>query len=439
MTGTPALTLYRALTRLGGPLLARHVHRRMAEGKEDPARLGERFGYAGEARPAGTLVWVHGASVGEAMSVYPLIERLCAAGAPAHVLLTTGTVTSARLSAERLPIGARHQFAPIDRPGDVERFLDHWRPDSALWVESELWPNLVTATAGRGIPMVLVNARMSAASARRWRYAPGLVRTLLHCFTLCLAQSEVDGERLSALGARLVRCPGNLKDAAPPLPVNDYSDAGLGAAILARPRWLAASTHDGEEATAGEVHTALEAALPGLLTLVVPRHPDRGGAIATRLRSQGLNVAQRSRDEPITHATDVYLADTLGELGYFYRLAGIAFVGGSLVPHGGQNPLEPARLDCALLTGPHTDNFAPIMSALRDAEAVDEVSDAVSLARAVENLLNDDNKRIQRAQAARAVATAASDVLDRVMAEIAPFLPAPPACADARSRYSAGA
>ena len=145
-------------------------------------------------------------------------------------------------------------------------------------------------------------------------------------------------------------------------------------------------------------------------------------------------MAQRSRDDPITHATDVYLADTLGELGYFYRLAGIAFVGGSLVPHGGQNPLEPARLDCALLTGPHTDNFAPIMSALRNAEAVDEVSDAVSLAHAVENLLNDDDKRIQRAQAARAVATAASDVLDRVMAEIAPFLPASPACADARSR-----
>ncbi len=287
--------LYRAGTELLGPAIELWLKRRLARGKEDPARLSERLGRPGRDRPPGRLVWLHGASVGEAISVLPLIDRLLAARDDVSVLLTTGTVTSARLMAERLPARAFHQFAPVDRPSAVERFLDHWRPDLALWVESELWPNLVAETAKRGAAMALVNARLSERSYRRWRRLGWLIRPMLSAFALTLAQSEADAQRLRALGARDVRCLGNLKSAAPPLVVDKAALAELSAALGGRPRWLAASTHPGEEAIAADVHRRLAPRLPGLLTVIAPRHPERGPELAEAL---GATVARRSAGEP---------------------------------------------------------------------------------------------------------------------------------------------
>ena len=417
-----ALGLYRGATRLLGPVIDLYVRRRLARGKEDPARIGERLGHPGQARPAGTLVWVHAASVGEALSVAPLIERLLERLDEGHVLLTTGTVTSAQLAAERLPARALHQFVPIDRPAAVRRFLDHWRPDLALWVESELWPNLIAETQMRGVAMALINGRLSARSTARWRRAGGLARHLLGGFTLCLAQSAEDAARFTALGARAVHCAGNLKDAAPPLPTDSAALAALTAELADRPRWLAASTHAGEETLVGTAHRAVRTRHPTLLTLLVPRHPERGGAIAEALARQGLQVTRRSAGAPITAATDIYVADTLGELGLFYRLAGIAFVGGSLVAHGGQNPLEPARLDCAVLHGPHMTNFAPAVAALAEAGGAVAVADATALSAALGRLLDDPVARARCADAAGRVAAAGGDVLDRVMAHLAPLL-----------------
>jgi len=417
--------LYAGAAWLMAPAIRLVLLVRRARGKEDVARMAERLGRAGRPRPEGPLVWLHGASVGEALSALPLIERLLAADPGRAVLVTTGTVTSAKLMAERLPERAFHQFVPVDLPGAVARFLDHWRPDLALWLESELWPNLIGAAAKRNLPMAMVNGRLSARSYRRWRCLPGFARSLLGAFKLCLAQSPADAERFKALGAATVESPGNLKYASPPLPADDAALEALRGEIGARPLWLAASTHPGEEAIVAEAHAKLRRRHPTLLTVIVPRHPARGPAIAAELAAGGLKVARRGAGESTSPETDIYLADTLGELGLFYRLAPIAFVGGSLVPHGGQNLLEPAQLDCAILHGPAVHNFEAIAAAMKDARATERVHDAGGLAAAVDTLLTDPALRARRAEAAATVAASEAGVLDRILVALGPYLPAP--------------
>ena len=413
---------YRMATIIAGPFVGLYLGRRRAAGKEDPMRYPERLGHAGVKRPAGSLIWIHAASVGESLSALPLVERLLERRPNLHMLVTTGTVTSARLMAERLPDRALHQYVPVDRPGAVACFLDHWRPDLALWTESEFWPNLVADTQARGIAMVLVNGRMSDRSFRRWRRFDGLIHRLLAGFTLCLAQSERDAERLRALGAAAVRGIGNLKSAAPPLPVHEAELEKLRAAVGDRPLWLAASTHDGEEAVVATVHKALAATHRRLLTIIVPRHPNRGEAIAQGLRAKGLAVARRAAKVTIGTDTEVYVADTMGELGLFYRLADVVFVGGSLVSHGGQNPLEPARLGCAVVYGPHMTNFTDFTAAFAKADATRQVEDGPGLAEVVGKLLGDSYERARLAAAARRIAEAEAAVLDEVEAAIAPLV-----------------
>jgi 3-deoxy-D-manno-octulosonic-acid transferase len=417
------LRLYRLLTTLLGPVVMLYLARRLMRGKEDGARFAERRGVAGLARPEGPLVWVHAASVGEAISMLALIERLLEERPTVSVMVTTGTVSSARLLAARLPANrAWHQYIPVDRIAYVRRFLDHWRPDVALWVESELWPNLVLETKARDIPLLLVNARMSARSFQGWRRWPGVINPVLGAFDLCLAQDVVQAERLRQLGARRALCVGNLKSAAGPLPASEAELVRLAAQTGGRPLWLAASTHPGEEEAAAAVHRRLKARYPDLLTLLVPRHPARAAAVTAMLKREGLAVARRSLAEPITAATDVYLGDTLGELGLFYRLAGTAFIGGSLVPMGGHNPLEAALLDCAVLHGPDMSNCASIARDLATAGAAVAVRDAEELAETVGRLLSDPAERARRAAAGLEVAAENRAVLDAVMERIAPWL-----------------
>ncbi|MGE5268108.1 MAG: 3-deoxy-D-manno-octulosonic acid transferase, partial [Thiohalocapsa sp.] len=268
--------LYRGLTAAATPLVRYGLELRCRRGKEDRAHLGERLGVASLPRPAGPLFWLHAASVGEASSVLALVERIVATRPPVAVLMTTGTVAAARLLADRLPPRTCHQFVPIDLPQAVGRFLDHWRPDLALWVESELWPNLVLATHARGVPMLLVNARLSARSAARWAMLPGLAGPLLRAFALCLAQDEAQAERFRRLGATTVASVGDLKAAAPPLAADEAALAMLRAQVAGRKLWLAASTHAGEEEIAAAAHAIIAAAHPGLLTIIAPRHPARG-------------------------------------------------------------------------------------------------------------------------------------------------------------------
>ena len=395
---------YRYASLLATPVIDAWLAYRRRRGKEDEARFGERLGRPSLPRPDGRLVWMHGASVGEGISLLPLVARLRESLPDVQVLITSGTVTSAQLLRERLPNGVQHQFVPADRPGAVRRFARHWRPDLAVWVESELWPNLILETAARGCPMLLLNGRMSDRSNARWRRAPQLSRPVLAAFDSVLAQTEADAERFRALGADDVAVRGNLKNDAPPLPADENRVAALRQAIGARPCWAAASTHEGEEATVAEAISALRRTFPDLLTILAPRHPERGDSTVELLERSDLTTARRSTDGAITPTTAVYLVDTLGELGLIYRLADIAFVGGSLAPHGGHNPLEPARLDCALVTGPHTENFAEAYAALEDSGAVSRVTDASTLAGAVRALLDDETARATRSAAAREAA-----------------------------------
>jgi 3-deoxy-D-manno-octulosonic-acid transferase len=382
---TFGLAGWRALTRLLTPVAPLLLHQRAARGKEDRLRLRERLGEAGLARPDGRLIWIHGASVGESLAALPLIEKLRQSGA--NILVTSGTVSSARILETRLPQGALHQFVPLDTPRGVARFLDHWRPDMGLFVESDLWPNLILAAKARGVTLALVNARISARSARGWGRARASVAALLGAFDAVLAQDEDIAARFRSLGAHDVQVVGSLKADAPPLAVDAAALAELKAAIGSRPVLLAAQTHPGEDETVLPAHDALRARFPDLLTILVPRHPERGGDIEMLCGARA--AKRRSSGGQISNQTAIYIADTLGEMGLFYRLASFCFVGGTLVPMGGHNPLEPAALHCAVLAGPHTASSATAYDAILDAQGFGRVNSSTDIAREAARLLAD--------------------------------------------------
>ncbi len=404
------MTPWAVLAGAAAPALRWHLRRRAAAGKEDAARLAEREGF-GAARPDGLLFWLHAASVGESLAVLPLADALLRAEPRLHILLTTGTVTSAALMRERWPALAQgramHRFVPLDVPAWVDRFLEGWRPDAAAFVESELWPNTLAALRRRGVPAALVNGRLSPRSFARWRrWAPGLARRVLGGFALVLPRSAEDAARFAALGARTGE-PADLKRAAPPLPADAAALAALRAAVGARPVWLAASTQPGEEEQV--VAAARAAAVPGLLTIIVPRHPARGEEVAALCGG----AARRSAGA-LPDAGPFHVADTIGELGLFYRLAGVAFLGGSLVPHGGQNPLEAARLGCPVLMGPHRFNFTEMTAEMAAAGALRPVADADALARAVRDVLTVPPAAQAMRLAAAGFAQAAEDIPHRL-------------------------
>jgi 3-deoxy-D-manno-octulosonic-acid transferase len=416
-----SLVAYRLATSglrpLSGPLLSW----RLSRGKEDAARIGERRGVPGRGRPAGLLVWLHGASVGEALSLLPLIERLTRRGR--NVLITTGTVTSASVLANRLPPGAFHQFIPLDAPQFMRRFIAHWRPDIALIAESELWPNFIVEAERARTPIILVNGRLSERSYRRWIWLSGFIAALLSRIDLCLAQSQGDGERFARLGAPQVRLVGNLKYDALPPPADRQELASLSGRLSGRQVWVAASTHEGEEAIVGEAHRILARTFPDVLTLLAPRHPKRGIGVAEDLRRLGLNCALRSTGAQPGADTAVYVCDTMGELGLFYRLAGVVFVGKSLASGGGQNPIEPAKLASAVLHGPHVANFADVYELLDAAGGAALVRDAQDLAETLAALFADGARLRAMARAAAQVVESQTGAVDRMVEAIERYLP----------------
>jgi 3-deoxy-D-manno-octulosonic-acid transferase len=418
-----ALRAYRALTRYAAPVAPLLLAWRTRIGKEEPARRAERYGEASVPRPSGFLVWFHAASVGEANAVLPVIDAIAAEHPEIGLLLTTGTVTSAKLARARLPKGAVHQYVPLDNQDYVRRFLEHWRPDLAVFVESEIWPNLVLETNALNIPLVLVNGRMSFRSFRRWRNRPGLSRPLFSAFGLVLAQNERFAQRFTALGAARAVPVGNLKIDAPPPPVDLAGHKKLSAALAGRSVWLAASTHPGEDDIAAVAHLAMKGARPDLLTIIVPRHPDRGPFIARLLTNSNLKVALRSEGKLPDASTDIYIADTIGELGLFYNLVPVAFIGGSLVPHGGQNPMEAIKLGAAVVTGPHWRNFADAYEELLASGGCAQVSEANDLATAVLLLLEDAQARARMMARAEGTIARMGGALPRTIAEIERFLP----------------
>jgi 3-deoxy-D-manno-octulosonic-acid transferase len=413
------LSAYRIVTAAGAALAPHVLARRLARGKENPDRLAERRGAPGVPRPPGPLVWVHGASVGEFIAALPLVERICARGFT--VLMTTGTVTSAELAARRLPVGAFHQFIPLDVPSFILRFLNHWRPDLALFVESDLWPNIILSASARKIPMILVNGRISARSYGRWRRFPRTIEALLRRFDLCLVRSPEDAERFSALGAPLLGITGNLKFDVPALPVDVGKLAALGDAIRSRKVVVAASTHPGEESAVVDAHRRLQSAHPDLLTIIAPRHPQHGSDVAGIAATEHLQPALRSRGALPADDTDVYVCDTLGELGLIYKTAPIVFMGGSLVRHGGQNPIEAIKFGAAILHGPHVSNFADTYEELDRNGGAALVNNAGQLAAQIDAWIRDGAARDDVAARARRYVDNLSGALDRTLAALEPY------------------
>lgn len=418
------LKIYNTLISFLYPIaISRYIEKRKKKGKEDIKRFNERVGRPIKPRPEGKLIWMHGASVGESISMLPLIQRLLEVYPNAHVMVTTGTLTSAEIMAKRLPERAFHQYLPIENPVFATRFLKHWKPDIALWFESEFWPAMLSCIKRKNIPLILVNGRISNKSFKRWQQFDFIIKEILECFTLCLGQSDEDEYRLRVLGAKNTMCLGNLKYAGLPLPVDENKKQEIAEQITGRTVWLVSSTHDDEEFKIARFLKDLQKKVPDLLTFMAPRHPQRGSEIKQRLQKElGLNVALRSANEKITEKTDVYVADTIGELGIWYDLIPLVFIGGSLIPHGGQNFIEPSRSRDAVIVGPHMYNFADAMNRAKKADAVIQVNDVLELMETVENLLTHPDLLEAKRSLAYNWANGEAKVLEGIVEKIKAYL-----------------
>lgn len=416
-----SLRLYGLATGLAEPLAPLLLRARARRGKEETARLPERLGHASMARPDGPLVWLHGASVGESLSLLPLVDRLGQDRPGLNILVTSGTVTSAEMMRLRLPPGVIHQYAPVDAPRAARRFLDHWRPDLVVFVESELWPNLLLGAKRHGARLALVSARMTEASAQGWRRTPASAKAMLGAFDLVLPQDDTAAARLSGLGARddgrL-----NLKYAGASLPADMEALAPLRAAVGERPVLVVASTHADEEDTALDAFQAHLDHPDKPLLVIVPRHPDRGAWVADMADARGFATARRGAGGAVTTGIEVYVADTLGEMGLWLRLGRTALVGGSMIAGvGGHNPLEPIRLGCPALTGPHVASWQGVYDELIEADAVRVVAHADALSVAFGDAIAGRDE--VRATAAQVIATRQAQALDAGFAKVEALLP----------------
>lgn len=417
------IRIYNTLIRILYPLvIKRYIKKRQLNGKEDVKRFNERIGRPSKKRPEGKLIWLHGASVGESLSMLPLINKLLESYPDSHVMVTTGTVTSAEVMEKRLPERAFHQYIPIDNPAFVTRFIRHWQPDLVLWFESDLWPALLSGIKRKNIPLILVNGRISNKSFKRWQQFDFISKELLDCFTFCLGQSEEDAYRLRVLGAKNSMCLGNLKYAGINPPVDPDKKAEIEKQINGRPLWVVSSTHHDEELKISRFLKNTNTEIPGLLTLIAPRHPNRGPEIQEQLNGLGLKTALRSKGEKISPDTNVYIADTIGEVGIWYDLSPIVFIGGSLIPHGGQNFMEPSRFRDAVIVGPYMHNFTDAMNRAKKADAVIQVNDAAELENMLLQLLQ--NKDLLEAKRSLAYnwAYGEAKVLDGIVEKIKGYL-----------------
>ncbi|MEX0305973.1 MAG: 3-deoxy-D-manno-octulosonic acid transferase [Ruegeria sp.] len=409
--------LYCGLTSIAGPLVWRKVRSKLQTAGVPESRQQERLGHASLPRPKGQLIWFHAASVGESLSVLSLINRLGERLPNTEFLITSGTPTSAALIAKRLPPRTRHQYPPLDSAAPVRRFLDHWKPDAGIFVESEIWPRLIVETAKRGTPLALLNARLSDKSVAGWKKRPNTARFILDHFNLFLTQNDKTAHNLIAMGADVGRVqPGtNLKAMSDPLPIDQSALTDIQTQIADRRVWIASSTHAGEEEIVLSAHKALLQRRPDLLLLLIPRHPERALEIAKLVGDAGLSCAQRSAAQPITPDTQVYMADTLGETGTWYALCPIVFLGGSLKEIGGHNPFEPAQAGAAVITGPGYFNFAETFAPLIETGGAVLINSASELSDAVALWLSDQSELNTARKAASAYVNTQKSSLDTVI------------------------
>lgn len=418
---SPLLRLYLCFSHVSGALWRLSHRRRIRQGKENPERLGEKYGRYPLPRPPGRVLWFHALSVGESLALLPLIEHALAERPDAHVVLTTSTATSTvALEKANLPDRAHHILLPIDTPTATRAFLDHWAPHIAAFAELDFWPRLMVETHRCGIPMVLVNSRMPDGNFERRRKLGGAMRDVLRLFDRLLVQNEVSAERFASLGAEpdRIEVVGALKSVARPLPADDQMLTELRGAIGARPIWLAAATVAAEHGRMIEAHRRVSIKRPNALLIIAPRHTADGETAEAQARALFPNVARRSKGETITSETQIYIADTIGEMGLWYRLAPVSFLGHSLdADLEGKNPFEAAALGSAILHGPHVSYFAESYANLTAEHSARQINDTQSLADAILDLQDDSARRTMTEGAARVIA-AGQTVLTKTWAAI---------------------
>jgi len=396
------------------------LSRRVKAGKEDAARLDERYGRTGLTRPSGTLIWLHGASVGETKMMLPLIKRLYAADPSRSFLITSGTMTSAELLQAQLPDYAVHQYLPFDAPQFVARFLEHWRPDLAIWMESEIWPNLIFKTKAVSIPMALINARMNEKSLQGWRKRKVFAKEVFTCFDTILPADHITAAGLSDFVGQSLKSVGNLKYDAPTLTYDTEERAALKSALGNRPIWVAASIHAEEMEQVIQAHQALQrkAAL-----ILAPRHPSEAASRMIVADHPQITFTQRSKNQTPNTTTDIYLFDTFGEMGLAFSLGDLALVGGSLTPElMGHNPLEPIRLGIPTVTGPHFASFAEIYEPYIEKQAVIAIEAVGDLPQIIGDMLTSPQKRQDMSDRASALLGTMTGSLDMTIESLEALL-----------------
>lgn len=423
------LSLYRIITSMSGPFLTNMLKKRLKDGKEDAHRWTEKTGIASKERPSGTLIWLHAASVGEAQSSLILMQYILDQAPDTYFLVTSGTISSAEMLETKLPKNCIHQYTPLDHPAWIKKFLDYWKPDMSLRIESEIWPNTLLELKKRAIPSVLVNARLSPESFKKWNYISGAAEKILSCFNLILCQTEADAQYFKQLGAHdtAVQVTGNIKYSAEPLPCEPSMLKSLQHRLVGRTIWIYASSHYDEESLAARLHVELKKDFPNLLTIIAPRHPERGNEIMERLASfNDLVVTRRGKDQtPPQKDTDIYLADTMGELGLFYRLAPVACIGRcfSADGGGGHNPLEPAQLGATVIYGPNVQNLQALYDDMRKAGAATQVYTEDEFYINLRELLLYLRFQEEMREASQSFALSKTGIIHTVMDLIAPYLP----------------
>lgn len=417
------ISIYKSLIKFIYPIiLKKHFEKRKEIGKECVERFNERQGETKKERPKDKLVWLHASSVGESISTLPLINKLLEDDKDLHVMITTGTVTSADIMAKRLPKRAFHQFMPIDHPDFCKKFLAHWKPDIILWLESDFWPSMLSEIKANEIKLILVNGRISDRSFHRWSFFKPIIKQFLDCFTHCMGQTDEDARRLKVLGAKSTSCSGNLKFAGLPLPKDEKELKTLQKEIGRRKIWIAAATHNDEEIRLAKIHQRLSKKHEDLLTIIVPRHAVRGTEIKNQIDELGFNVSLRSENEKIEKDTEMYIADTMGEMGLFYSLCDIVFIGGSLIPHGGQNFIEPSRMNSAIITGPHMHNFTEAVRKSKEVNGIVQCRDEDEIFEKLDEYLSNDTLKEEMIKNAKFYADKENHVLENIVEEVKRYI-----------------
>ena len=413
------LNLYRLLINLVLLISPLIIILRLIKKKEHPIRFKEKFCFFPIKRGNGKLVWFHGSSVGEILSIIPLVEKLEKNKSIKKILITSSTLSSSKVLTKFKLKKTVHQFFPIDANFLTKKFLDYWNPAIAIFVESEIWPNMLINVKKKSIPLVLLNARITKESYKKWKMISLLSKFLFESFDISFPQNHETKKYLNSLGVKKIKFLGNLKFSESKTQKNSALNKNIEKTFKSRKIWCAVSTHNGEEKICAEAHQKLKKKYKKLLTVIIPRHVHRVNNIYKEVNNMGFKVQIHSKKSKIKKDTDIYLVDTYGETKSFFKICNTVFLGGSIVNHGGQNPLEPARLGCKILHGPNIQNFTEVYRLLNKENLSFKFYNTNQLAKSVAQSLN---KNMNFSKKIAKLKKIGSDILHHTSAEINYFL-----------------